>query len=121
MKHHGFTLLELAIVMAIIGLIAGGVVVGANMIEAAENRSLISDVEKYRTVVHTFKEKYGKFPGDLHNATRFWEKIILFVLLIPVPQQQMVPAMVMAMAAWLVATLNILRTGISGSILANQN
>ncbi len=74
MKHSGFTLLELAIVMTIIGLIAGGIVVGAKMIEAGENRSIMTDVEKYRAAIHTFKDKYGKVPGDLHNATRFWGK-----------------------------------------------
>lgn len=70
--NKAFSLLELAIVLAIIGLIAGGVVVGSSMIHAAELRSAITEQEQYKKAVSAFKEKYNEFPGDMTNATRIW-------------------------------------------------
>ncbi len=64
-KHRGFTLIELSIVLVIIGLVVGGVLVGRDLIKAAEIRAQISQIEKYNTAVHTFKLKYNGIPGDL--------------------------------------------------------
>jgi len=61
----GFTLLELAIVLVIIGLISAGILVGRDLIEGATLRSQISQIEKYRTAINTFRVKYGGLPGDL--------------------------------------------------------
>lgn len=61
----GFTLLELAIVLVIIGLITGGVLVGRDLIHAAEIRATITQVGKYNTAVNTFRGKYGYLPGDI--------------------------------------------------------
>lgn len=68
----GFTLIELSIVLVIIGLIIGGVLVGRDMIKAAELRSVITDVERYKTAVNTFRGKYNCLPGDCANATDFF-------------------------------------------------
>src|ERR1019366_6843373 len=67
----GFTLIEMSIVLVIIGLIVGSVLVGRDLIRAAELRSVISEVEKYKTAVMTFKGKYDCLPGDCANATTF--------------------------------------------------
>ncbi len=69
---HGFTLLELAIVLTIIGLIAGGIVAGSSMIRSAELRSLITELSQIRTSIAVFQEKYNELPGDMTNATFFW-------------------------------------------------
>jgi hypothetical protein len=58
----------MAIVLVIIGLIVGGVLVGQDLIKAAQVRAQISQIEKYNSAVHTFQSKYGGIPGDL-NAT----------------------------------------------------
>jgi prepilin-type N-terminal cleavage/methylation domain-containing protein len=69
----GFTLIELSIVLVIIGLLVGGVLVGKDLIHAAEIRSTISQLEKYKTAFYTFKTKYNGMPGDFPaaNAARF--------------------------------------------------
>jgi prepilin-type N-terminal cleavage/methylation domain-containing protein len=61
----GFTLIELSIVLVIIGLLVGGILVGRDLIKAAEIRAQISQIEKYNTAVHTFQTKYNGIPGDL--------------------------------------------------------
>lgn len=70
--RHGFTLLELSIVLVIIGLIIGGITAGQGLIRAAELNSVISDVNKYKVAINTFKLKYNALPGDMNNATAYW-------------------------------------------------
>jgi prepilin-type N-terminal cleavage/methylation domain-containing protein len=61
----GFTLIELSIVLVVIGLVLGGILVGRDMINAAEVRATISQIEKYNSAVNTFRNKYQGLPGDL--------------------------------------------------------
>jgi prepilin-type N-terminal cleavage/methylation domain-containing protein len=66
LKHEeGFTLVELSIVLVIIGLIIGGVLVGQDMIKAAEIRSTVSQIQSYDTAANTFRDKYEYVPGDV--------------------------------------------------------
>ena len=55
--------------LVIIGLIVGGVLVGQDLISAANIRSQISQIEKYQTAVNTFRVKYGYLPGDIPDPT----------------------------------------------------
>lgn len=68
MHRAGFTLIELAIVLVIIGLIAGGVLVGQDLIYNAELRAQVRQIESYNTAVNTFKTKYNCLPGDCAQA-----------------------------------------------------
>ena len=72
-KKSGFTLVELAIVLVIIGLIIGGVLVGQDMIKGAEVRATAGQLEKYNTAVNTFRDKFQYIPGDMTAGavTRF--------------------------------------------------
>jgi len=62
--YHGFTLIELSIVLVIVGLITGSIVVGRDLIHAAEIRTAITQMERYNAAVNTFKNKFGCLPGD---------------------------------------------------------
>jgi prepilin-type N-terminal cleavage/methylation domain-containing protein len=62
---QGFTLIEMAIVLVIIGLIVGGIMVGQTLINAATVRSQATQIEKYNQAVNTFRGKYGYLPGDM--------------------------------------------------------
>jgi prepilin-type N-terminal cleavage/methylation domain-containing protein len=66
---EGFTLIELSIVLVIIGLLVGGILVGQDLIKAAEVRAQISQIEKYNQAVNTFRAKFGGLPGDLAVGT----------------------------------------------------
>lgn len=61
----GFTLVELSVVLVIIGLIIGAIMVGKDLINEANLRATISQLEKYNTAVHTFRLKYDDLPGDI--------------------------------------------------------
>jgi prepilin-type N-terminal cleavage/methylation domain-containing protein len=65
--RNGFTLIELSIALVIIGLIVGGVLVGRDLIKAAEARAQISQIERYQQAVNTFRGKYGYLPGDIRD------------------------------------------------------
>ncbi len=64
-RRNGFTLVELSIVLVIIGLLAGGVLVGKDLIKAAEIRSVIKEVDEYNSAVTTFRLKYNGLAGDM--------------------------------------------------------
>lgn len=70
-QNAGFTLIELSIVLVIIGLIVGGVLVGQDLIKAAELRATITQMEKYDAAVNTFRGKYNGYPGDIATASNF--------------------------------------------------
>jgi prepilin-type N-terminal cleavage/methylation domain-containing protein len=64
-RQQGFTLIELSIVLVIIGLMVGGVLVGRDLIAAAQVRAQVTQIERYNTAANTFFGKYGYLPGDI--------------------------------------------------------
>lgn len=68
----GFTLVELAIVLVIIGLLVGGVLAGLELIEQAKQNKIISSMREHLSSITTFKAKYGKMPGDFNKAASFF-------------------------------------------------
>lgn len=71
-KRLGFTLIELAIVLILIGLIAGGIIVGQSMLHQAELRTVIADLKNFEDATKQFQDKYNALPGDMYNAEDFW-------------------------------------------------
>jgi prepilin-type N-terminal cleavage/methylation domain-containing protein len=69
---HGFTLVELAIVMTIIALAIGGVIAGRSMLRQSQVNSVMTDANKYITAVQLFQTKYNALPGDMANAVSYW-------------------------------------------------
>lgn len=70
-NQAGFTLVELAIVIVIIGLIVGGVLVGQDLIKAAQVRAVVSQIQSLDAAINTFRSKYDGLPGDLTRAVAF--------------------------------------------------
>lgn len=67
-KQAAFTLIELSIVLVIIGLIVSGVLVGQDLIRAAQVRAQVAQIEKLNVAVNAFRTKYNCIPGDCPNA-----------------------------------------------------
>ncbi len=63
----GFTLAELAVVLLIVAVLAGGVLAGRDLIAAAEVRNVISQKRGFETAVNLFTEKFSCLPGDCPN------------------------------------------------------
>ena len=63
----GFTLVELAIVMTIIGLLIGGILKGQELLNNARLTSTIAQLKSYDAAATAFRDKYEALPGDIAN------------------------------------------------------
>lgn len=66
--NKGFSLVEIAIAVLVISLIATFSLKGKELIRTARLRAVIEQVETFRIAANSFAEKYGAIPGDLQNA-----------------------------------------------------
>ena len=66
----GFTLVELAIVLVIIGIILGAVLKGQELINNAKTKRVYNQVREVTAAIYTYMDKYGgRLPGDDPTAT----------------------------------------------------
>ena len=75
-EDKGFTLVELAVVMIIIGLLVGGILKGQEMIANTQVTSTIAQIKAIDGAVGTFRDMYDAFPGDMQgaNACRVFQR-----------------------------------------------
>ncbi len=71
MKKHqsGFTLIELAIVLVIIGLLLGGVLKGQELIYSAKVKNMAADFKNTQVYIYGYQDKYKALPGDDKSAS----------------------------------------------------
>lgn len=67
--QKGFTLIEIAIVLVIIGLLLGGVLKGQELITSARVRNLISQQDGIKAAFYGFQDRYRALPGDYAQAS----------------------------------------------------
>ena len=63
-KQGGFTLVEIAIVLVIIGLLLGGILKGQEMITQAKIKNVIADVSGVSAAMYGYQDRYRALPGD---------------------------------------------------------
>lgn len=66
--QSGFTLVEIAIVLVIIGLLLGGILKGQELINSAKVKNMISDFRTTQAMVYGYQDKFRSFPGDQNQA-----------------------------------------------------
>lgn len=71
-NQRGITLVELAIAITIIGLLASGIIIGRDMIRNAELQKIASNFTQFRDAALLFKDKYKYLPGDFPDAVDIW-------------------------------------------------
>jgi len=72
----GFTLVEIAIVLVIIGLLLGGILKGQEMIIQAKIKNAIADFSGVSAAYFGYQDRYRATPGDDINATRWGAAVI---------------------------------------------
>jgi prepilin-type N-terminal cleavage/methylation domain-containing protein len=71
-QQKGFTLVEIAIVLVIIGLLLGGILKGQEMITQAKIKNIISDFSGISAAFHGYQDRYRALPGDDAGAAARW-------------------------------------------------
>ena len=67
-KEAGFTLVEIAIVLVIIGLLLSGVLKGQELINSAKVKNLAQDFRTVPTSIYAYQDKFRALPGDDSGA-----------------------------------------------------
>ena len=68
-QQSGFTLVEIAIVLVIIGLLLGGVLKGQELVNNAKVKNLANDFRGISTFVYAYQDRFRALPGDDRAAT----------------------------------------------------
>lgn len=71
-NEEGFTLVELAIVLVIIGLLLGGILKGQELIKNAKIKKIYSAQREIVAALYTYNDRYSKNPGDDNKAKARW-------------------------------------------------
>jgi prepilin-type N-terminal cleavage/methylation domain-containing protein len=68
----GFTLVEIAIVLVIIGLLLGGILKGQEMITQAKIKNVVNDFNGMAAAVYSYQDRYRALAGDDLQAGTRW-------------------------------------------------
>lgn len=63
-RQAGFTLVEIAIVLVIIGLLLGGVLKGQELINSAKVKNLANDFRSISAMIYQYQDRFRALPGD---------------------------------------------------------
>jgi prepilin-type N-terminal cleavage/methylation domain-containing protein len=70
-RHQGFTLIEIAIVLVIVGLLLGGVIKGQEFLNQAKTRAVAKDLDSLGAAVIAYQDRYKALPGDDKPGSRW--------------------------------------------------
>lgn len=65
----GFTLVELAISLVVIGLLIGGILKGKELLDNSKVTAFIRQIHEYDSAAMVFYTSYGALPGDITNPS----------------------------------------------------
>lgn len=67
-RQTGFSLLELAIALAVLAILAGGVLKGRELLNSAKVQATLTDIANIETALSAFQARYSALPGDFVAA-----------------------------------------------------
>jgi prepilin-type N-terminal cleavage/methylation domain-containing protein len=67
-QQSGFTLVEIAIVLVIIGLLLGGILKGQELINSAKVKNIANDFRVIPTYIYAYQDRFKALPGDDVNV-----------------------------------------------------
>ena len=70
--QDGFTLVELAIVLVLIGLLVGVLMLGNGILTQSRIKSIANDFEQLKVAILVYQDRYGALPGDDTRAAGRW-------------------------------------------------
>ena len=73
--QQGFTLVEIAIVLVIIGLLLGGILKGQEMITQAKIKNVVADFSGVSAAYYGYQDRYRAIPGDEVKEGRRVEEV----------------------------------------------
>lgn len=74
-RLEAFSLVEISMVLLIIGIIAGGMLKGRDLIESAQIRCVLNDFQNLQTVFDSYINSYGSIPGDDSSASAKFQDV----------------------------------------------
>lgn len=69
-SSSGFTTVEIAVILVIVGLLIGGILKGTEIVRHMKVVETIGDIENIEKATLAFTEKYGAYPGDMAAVGR---------------------------------------------------
>ncbi len=66
------SLFEIALVLAVIGLLTAGIMKGYDLLQQARLQKTITQIMSVQTAVRMFRDRYGSLPGDCEEASSLW-------------------------------------------------
>ncbi len=71
-RNGGFTLVEIAIVLVIIGLLLGGILKGQELVTNAKIKRMVNDINGITAAIYSYQDRYSALPGDDNSAAARW-------------------------------------------------
>lgn len=71
-KEAGFTLVEIAIVLVVIGLLLGAILAGQEVVLNSQIRNTINEYNNVASAVFVYQDRYRQIPGDDSTAEGRW-------------------------------------------------
>ena len=80
-NQKGFTLVEMAVVLVIIGILMGAILKGQELIKSAKEKKFFTQIRYLATVQYTFLDRMGHYAGDrdgdgiIDDNDRAWDEL----------------------------------------------